>query len=68
MDGVAPVHMKSKLRTIKYVIDEGQEVVSYDTSGQDRNKWILKAFSNIDWAGSKDDMTSITGYYIYPNI
>ena len=67
MDGATLGNMKSMLRTIKYVLDTRNRVLSYDTSEQEGSKWVLKSFSDSDWAGSKDDRRSITGYCIYLN-
>ena len=67
MDGATPAHMKSMLRTIKFVMDTRQRVLSFDLREQEGNQWTLKAFSDSDWAGSKDDRRSITGYCIYLN-
>ena len=67
MDGATIGNMKSMLRTIKYVLDTRNRVLSYDTREQEGSKWILKSFSDSDWAGSKDDRRSITGYCIYLN-
>ena len=67
MDGATPAHMKSMLRTIKFVMDTRQRVLNFDLREQEGNQWTLKAFSDSDWAGSKDDRRSITGYCIYLN-
>ena len=67
MDGATMGNMKSMLRTIKYVLDTKYRVLSYDTREQEGSKWILKSFSDSDWAGSKDDRRSITGSCIYLN-
>ena len=67
MDGATPAHMKSMLRTIKFVMDTRQRVLSFDLREQEGNQWTLKAFSDSNWAGSKDDRRSITGYCIYLN-
>ncbi len=67
MDGATPAHMKSMLRTIKFVMDTRQRVLSFDLREQEGSQWTLKAFSDSDWAGSKDDRRSITGYCIYLN-
>ena len=66
-DGVTMGDMKSMLRTIKYVLDTKNRVLSYNIREQEGSKWILKSFSESDWAGSKDDRRSITGYCIYLN-
>ena len=67
MDGATMGNMKSMLRTIKYVLDTKYRVLSYDTREQEGSKWILKSFSDSDWAGSKDDRRSIMRYCIYLN-
>ena len=67
MDEATVGNMKSMLRTIKYVLDTKNRVLSYDTREQEGRKWILKSFSDSDWAGSKDDRRSISGYCIYLN-
>ena len=51
--------MKSILSTIKYVLDTKNRVLSYNTSEQEGRKWVLKSFSDSDWAGSKNDRRSI---------
>ena len=67
MDGATPAHMKNMLRTIKFIMDTRQRVLSFDLKEQEGSKWTLKAFSDSDWAGAKDDRRSITGYCIYLN-
>ena len=46
MDGATLGNMKSMLRTIKYVLDTRNRVLSYDTSEQEGSKWVLKSFSD----------------------
>ena len=67
MDGATLGNMKSMLRTIKYVLDTRNRVLSYNTSEQEGSKWVLKSFSDSDWEGSKDNIRSIMGYCIYLN-
>ena len=62
-----PAHVKCLLRLIKYVLDTQNKVLKFDISEQDGQKWILKCYSDSDWAGSKDDRRSVTGYCIYLN-
>ena len=51
MDGATLGNMKSMLRTIKYMSDTRNRVLSYDSSEQEGSKWVLKSFSDSDWAG-----------------
>ena len=64
MDGATPAHMKSMLRTIKFIMDTRERVSNFNLREQEGSQWILKAFSDSDWAGSNDDRRSITGYCI----
>ena len=67
-DGATTAHYKNLLRTIKYVIDTKDTVLKYKI---DRNKnfeklkWEIKAYSDSDFAGDKDNRISITGFCIY---
>ena len=65
MDGATPAHMKNLMRAIKYVLDTRERVLHFEVKDQEGSQWSLKAFSDSDWAGSKDDRRSITGYCIY---
>ena len=67
MDGATLAHMKCMLRTIKFVMDTRQGVLNFDLREQEGKQWTLEAFSDSDWAGSKDDRRSIAGYCIYLN-
>ena len=67
MDGATPAHMKNMLRPIKFVIDTRQRVLNFDLKEQEGSQWTLKAFSDSDWAGAKDDRRSIKGYCVYLN-
>ena len=67
MDGATPAHMKKLMRAIKYVLDTKERVLNFEVKKQEGSKWTLKAFSDSDWAGAKDDRRSITGYCIYLN-
>ena len=67
IDGATPAHMKSMLRSIKFVMVTRQRVLSFDLREQEGSQWALKAFSDSDCAGSKDDRRSIMGYCIYLN-
>ena len=50
MDGAMLAHMKSLMRTIKFVLDTRQRVSNFDVTEQEGDQWTLKAFSNSDWA------------------
>ena len=67
MDRAAPAHVKKLKRIIKYVLDTKKRVLNFDLREQEGSHWILKAFSDSDWAGAQDDRRSITGYCIYLN-
>jgi Reverse transcriptase (RNA-dependent DNA polymerase) len=68
MDGAAPRHMKSLLRTIKYVIDtKDKSLVLKPTVGLHNNTWIMTGRSDSDYAGDKDTRTSVSGYVVYLN-
>ena len=64
---VTPAHMKNMLRTIKFIMDTKQRVLSFDLKEQEGGQWTLKVFSGSDLARAKDDRRSITGYCIYLN-
>jgi hypothetical protein len=60
-----PAAYKEMLRCIKFVIDtrnKGLRVRPTKT-----NKWVLKVYSDSDWAGDKDDRRSIGSYIIFLN-
>ena len=52
---------------IKYVSDTKERVLNFEVKDQEGSQWTLKAFSDNDWAGSKDDGRSNTGYCINLN-
>ena len=67
MDRATPAHVKKLKRIIKSVLDTVKRVLNFDLREQEGSHWILKAFSDNDWAGAQDDRRSITGYCIYLN-
>ena len=67
MDRATPAHGKKLKRIIRYVLDTEKRVLNFDLREQEGSQWILKAFSDSDWAGAPDDRRSITGYCIYLN-
>lgn len=50
MDRCTPAHMKNLLRVIKFVRDTEHVVLHFDVRGKERSYWVLKAFSDSDWA------------------
>ena len=45
-DVATSAHMKNMLRTIKFIMDTRQRVLSFDLKEQEGSQWTLKAFSD----------------------
>ena len=63
-NGATKGHMSMLLRVIKFTLDTRNRVLNYELQKENSN-WELKDFCNSDWAGSKGNRRSITGYCIY---
>jgi len=64
MDKATEGHMKELCRVIKYAIDTKNKGLKLRPEDTD-DKWIIKAYSDADFAGDKETRISVTGYVIY---
>ena len=60
-------HLKSLLRTIKFVLDTSSWGLKYEINESSKWKWELKVFCDSDFAGDKEKRISITGFCIFYN-
>jgi hypothetical protein len=67
MDRATPSAMKEMYRVMKYLITTKDFGLKLAPTGQgiDTTKWQLKVYTDSDWASSKDDRKSITGFAIF---
>jgi Reverse transcriptase (RNA-dependent DNA polymerase) len=65
MDKATPAAMKEMLRIIKYVISTKDNGLKVKPTNLMNKKWRLRIFSDSDWASSKDNRKSITGFVIF---
>jgi hypothetical protein len=65
MDGATEAHMKMMLRGIKYVLDTKDKGLRICPTEVLEDVWILRAFSDSDYSGDRDQRLSVTGYIIY---
>ena len=64
MDGATKVHMKMSRRVIKFMIDTKERTLILKPR-KELNKWEIKGYSNLDFAGDINGRKSISGYVIY---
>ena len=57
-------HMKEMCRVIKYAIDTKNKGLKLRPENTN-DKWIIRAYSDADFAGNKETQISVTGYVIY---
>jgi hypothetical protein len=65
MDGPTPAAMKELKRVIKFVLDTQDYGLKLEPEKMIENKWILKVYTDSDWAGDKDTRLSVTGYVLF---
>ena len=58
-------HYKQLCRLIKYLEQTRNAGVRLTPSADEKEMWIVKGFSDSDWAGDKDDRRSISGWEIF---
>jgi len=63
MDGATESHLKSLYRVIKYVLDTKLTTLTMEPKLSEQ-KWELKAYSDSDYAGDRDNRRSVSGYII----
>ena len=61
MDNACPAHEKELKRLIQYVIQTKDQKLKLEAKSK---SWEIKAYSDSDFAGDKDERKSITGYII----
>lgn len=65
MDKATPLHYKSLLRLIKYVLDTKEKGLRMNPRRNGDNLIDIEGYSDSDYAGDKDTRRSITGLVIY---
>jgi hypothetical protein len=65
MDGPTPAAMKELKRVIKFVLDTQDYGLKLEPEKMTDDKWILKVYTDSDWAGDKDTRLSVTGYVLF---
>jgi hypothetical protein len=65
MDGPTPAAMKELKRVIKFVLDTQDYGLKLEPEKMKDNKWILKVYTDSDWAGDKNTRLSVTGYVLF---
>ena len=63
MDKPAPVHLKEMYSIIRYVLSTENHGLKFKpTKGW---SWLIKAYSDSDYATDKETRRSIYGYFVY---
>jgi hypothetical protein len=65
MDGATSHHYLQMLRLIKYVVKTKHRKLLLAPKKNADHKWVIKAYSDSDFSGDKNNRKSITGYIIY---
>jgi uncharacterized protein YdaT len=65
LDGPSPAAMKEMKRVIKYVLDTKHYGLKIEPEKLKEDKWVLRVFTDSDWAGDKDNRLSVSGYVLF---
>ena len=58
----AMIEMK---RITKFVLDTANHGLKIEPQKMTEEKWILKVYTDSDWAGDKDTKISVSGYVLF---
>jgi hypothetical protein len=66
MDGASPAAFKEMKRLLKFVIDRKSYGLKMNPfKEKEKQKWILTAYSDLDWARDKSTRKSVSGYSVF---
>ena len=65
LDGPSPAALKEMKRVIKYVLDTKHYGLKIEPEKLKEDKWVLRVFTDSDWAGDKDNRLSVSGYVLF---
>ena len=56
---------KEMKRITKFVLDTANHGLRIEPEKMTDNKWVLKVYTDSDWAGDKDTRISVSGYVLF---
>ena len=66
MKEATPGALKELKRVLKFVMDTSEYGLKFEPKQADKGQeWILRLFTDSDWAGDKDSRKSVSGYALF---
>ena len=56
---------KEMKRVTKFVLDTPDHGLKIEPEKMTEDKWVLKVYTDSDWAGDKDSRISVSGYVLF---